>query len=68
MKVTDEIPEEKMTVFYQAAFEIIKDHLQEDVALGATHSLLEHFDEFDDVSKEQEKKWFVCIVIVTDEE
>ena len=34
-----------MLAFHKAAFEIIKDCLQEDVAIGVAHSLLEGLDE-----------------------
>ena len=45
MKTIDSIPAEKLEIFHKAAFEIIKDHLQEDVAVGVTHSLSEGRDE-----------------------
>lgn len=55
MKITDKIPEEKLAVFYKAALDITKEHLQEDVAMGAMISLLEHFG-FDNISREKEEK------------
>lgn len=51
MKVTDIIPKEKLVVFYEAAYEIIKEHLQEDAAVGVTHSLLRNCDELDEKAK-----------------
>ncbi|MBA7573426.1 hypothetical protein ES708_15223 [subsurface metagenome] len=51
MKVTDVIPEEKMMVFYEATLEIIKAHLKEDVAVGATKSLLKNRDRVDEKTK-----------------
>jgi len=51
MKVTDVVPKEKLLVFYEAAFKIIKEHLQEDAGVGATHSLLRNRDELDGKAK-----------------
>lgn len=51
MTITDVITEEEMAVFYKAAFEIIKDHLQEDAATGATNSRLRNRDETDEKTK-----------------
>ncbi len=47
MKVTDSIPTEKLTIFHKAAFEIIKDCLQEDVTVGMKSSLLRTQDDPD---------------------
>ena len=42
MKVTDVIPKEKLMVFHKAAYEIIKNHLQENVATVTATSMLTH--------------------------
>jgi len=51
MRMTDIMPKEKLLVFYEAAFEIIKEHLQEDAAVGSAHSLLRNRDELDEKAK-----------------
>lgn len=51
MKVTDSIPEEKMTVFHKAAFDIIKDCLKEDVAMGVNNCFPRNFDGPDEKAK-----------------
>ena len=51
MKIADVIPKEKLMVFHRAAFEIIKEHLKEEVAAMATISLTRNIDIVDGKTK-----------------
>jgi hypothetical protein len=47
MKAIDVVSAETLAFFHKAAFEIIKDNLQEDIGVGATASLIRNNDKTD---------------------